>query len=250
MNKKIIQLIILSICILSNYKCQSQIKKSKNSKKEINNEIKYQAKRDSILLQADYGSVYLTYDTTAISYDYLNPKEIDSNIFKTDLLNISKYIKESNNIKLKHFKNDLVNTNWSSLYWFNNNFCLYGPSDWMENTPILITDSIIYYLNSDPMLDIVIDFSKTENNHYEFSVKNYNGKTENIIIEIIDTKKGIAIWEYRDENNLTINKALKVKSEFVKLFPIIICDCGDSKCVFEKTNYFEKPDFEKLKNKL
>lgn len=247
MNKKLIHLTLLFICILSNYKCQNQIKKSNNSKREIRSEIKYQARRDNILLQTDYGSVYFSTDTTAISYDYLNPKEIDSTIFKTDLLSISKQIIESNNIKLKHFKNDLVSTNWSSLYWFNNDFCLYGPSDWMANTPILITDSIIYSLNSDPMLDIILDFSMKEKNIYEFKVKNYNGKTEKIIIEIIDIKKGIAIWEYRDENNLRLNKVLKVKSEFVKLFPIIICDCGDSKCVFEKTNYFEKPDFEKLK---
>jgi hypothetical protein len=226
---------------------QENVKVDNNEHRETP-QIKYEARRDSILDQTNYGSVYFTRDTTAKSYSYLNPKEIDSSIFQSIMPPMIESIEVEHKSKIKHFDHDLINTSWTSLYWFNNEFCLYSPSDWMSNTQILITDSTFYFLSSvDPMLEIIKNFRQLNSKKFEFSSIDYFGEIRTTTIDIINSEKGIAIWEYKNSNNDSIVKVLKVKSENVKLFPMIICDCGDRKCVFERTDFFETPNYKKLK---
>lgn len=209
---------------------------------------KYEARRDRVLDQTKYGSVYFTRDTTAKSYSYLNPKEIDSSIFHTIMPSMIESIFVEHKSKIKHVEHDLINTTWSSLYWFNNEFCLYSPSDWMNNTPVLITDSTFYFLSSaDPMLELITHFKQLNATKYEFKSIDYFGGIRTTTIDIINSEKGIAIWEYKDANKEQLVKELKVKSENVKLFPMIICDCGDTKCIFERTDFFNTPNFVELK---
>lgn len=226
--------------------CGQKEPKTVNNRQQ-ENPINYEARRDSVLLQTEYGSIYFTKDRTAKSYGYLNPREIDSSVFQTTMPELIQYVQEKRKLPVKHFNHELINSNWSSLYWFNNDYCLYSPSDWMSNTPILITDSIIYSLRSDVDLELITGFKKLSSNRFEFSTLDFTGELKTTTIEIIDPKKGIAIWEYRYGKNDSVVRELKVKSENVKLFPMIICDCGDQKCVFEQTDFFEEPDFEALR---
>ena len=226
---------------------QKEVKRNKNEKRET--PIKYEARRDSILVQTDYGSIYFTRDTTARSYGYLNPKEIDSSVFKSTMPDIIQYLQEKQNLPIKHFEHELINSSWSSLYWFNNDFCLYSPSDWMSNTPVLLTDSILYYLASDPGLEILKSFKKVNSHKFEFTSLDFTGNFKTTTIEIIDPKKGIAIWEYRYASNDSVVRELKVRSENVKLFPMLIFDCGENKCVFDQVDFFDEPDFSELRKK-
>jgi hypothetical protein len=209
---------------------------------------KYEARRDSVLEQTNDGSVYFTRDTTAKSYTYLNPKEIDSSIFQTIMPSMIESIFVEHKSKIKHVDHDLINSTWTSLYWFNNEFCLYSPSDWMNNTHVLITDSTFYFLSSaDPMLELITHFKQLNATKYEFKSIDYFGGIRTTTIDIINSEKGIAIWEYKSANKEQVVKELKVRSENVKLFPMIICDCGDTKCIFERTDFFDTPNFGELK---
>lgn len=225
--------------------CGQNVSKSdKNPQEEIN----YQARRDSVLLQTEYGSIYFTRDLTARGYGYLNPEEIDSSVFQTIMPEIIQSIQESQKTPVKHFNHQLINSSWSSLYWFNNDFCLYSPSDWMSNKPMLITDSIIYELASDPGLEIIKSVQEINNHKIEFTSQEYSGEVKTTSIEIIDPQRGIAIWEYKYGNNDSVVRELRVRSEYVRLFPMIICDCGDNKCVFGGENFFSEPDYSALKS--
>lgn len=237
----ILILLVITISTLSSAQNDSS-KELSNNNTDAN--IKYEARRDSILLQTDYGSIYYTRDTSSRFYDWLNPTKIDSSIFKEPLANLMIETIKKNNATIKHFINPLVNTNWCSLFQFNNDYCLYGPSDLMENRPILITDSIYYVMSSDMELEIITDYQIKNNVTHEFSLLDYDGNSSFLLITIIDTNNGIAIWEYRDENYRTIDKSFKVKAQHVKQFPMIIYDCGNQKCNFGVTDYFDKPNFE------
>jgi hypothetical protein len=232
---------ILSSC------AQEETKTYKNLREET--PIKYEARRDSILVQTNYGSIYFTRDTTAKSYGYLNPIEIDSSVFRTVMPEMIQSIQEKQKLPVKHFDHELINSSWSSLYWFNSAFCLYSPSDWMSNTPVLLTDSILYYLASDPGLEILKSFKKINSHKFEFTSLDFTGNFKTTTIEIIDPKKGIAIWEYRYANNDSVVRELKVRSENVKLFPMLIFDCGENKCVFDQEDFFDEPDFSELRKK-
>ena len=246
-NNKMKQLAI--ILFLTSFLLGCKQDKLKGVNKTINEtpSLQYEARRDSILVQTNYGSIYFTRDTTAKSYTFLNPKIIDSSIFKEIMPDMIASIETEHQSKIQHFNHDLMNTSWSSLYWFNNDFCLYSPSDWVSNSQILLTDSTCYFLASDPMLEILKTFKKVNTNQYKFTSVDYFGATRTTTIDIIDPEKGIAIWEYKYAANDSVVKELKVRSEKVKLFPMLICDCGDSKCVFERTDFFDTPNYTQLK---
>jgi len=173
---------IISACGQENVKVENTVHKETH-------QIKYEARRDSILVQTNYGSVYFTRDTTAKSYSYLNPNKIDSSIFQTIIPEMIKSIVIEHKLKIKHFEHNLINSTWSSLYWFNNEFCLYSPSDWMNTTQVLITDSTFYFLKSDPMVEIIKNFRPINSNKFEFTSIDNFGAARTTTIDIIDSKK-------------------------------------------------------------
>ncbi len=137
--------------------------------------IEYQARRDSIIFQADNGSIYFTTDRSARSYTYFNQYDIDEDIFEGVFPDIIQSMKTEHHATIKHFKHPLLNTTWSPLYWFNNDYCLFSPEDWMSYQPIFMTDSIIYYLQSDPSFEIIKNFRQLSPSQFEFTSINYYG---------------------------------------------------------------------------
>ncbi len=203
---------------------------------------KYAASRDSILFENDFGSIYYSKDTSSKVYNYFQPNT-DSLILKSYCDSLRNLIFLNGKMKIDHFNNELVNSTWTDLHQFNGSFCLYSPSDWMAYEPIHLTDSSIQFASSDPSVEVIIDFKKNNSTSFSFVTLNIYLEKKSVCINIIDSIKGISIWEWRDLKNNLISKEYKVLTKNVKLFPIIIEDCGNQKCVFENQNYFEKPTF-------
>lgn len=211
-------------------------------------EINYMARRDSVLLQTEYGSIYITYDTTAKMFDWLKQDNIESSSTHNIYKNYISHIQSNYKISLKHFKLKGLNQKWSSIYLFNGNFCLYSPSDWMSNTGILLTDSIYYTVRSaDPGLRLIINYESPSPVIHHYQTIGYQGDINYITITLIDKEKGVAIWEYLNKHKTLERRELKVEAEKVKQFPMLVEDCGDNKCIFPKPPFFfEQPDFEEL----
>lgn len=217
---------------------------SVNAQIEPSNEkIEYQARRDSVLLETAFGSIYLTHDTSAISYEYLNPSHIDSTVF-TDFYREMQFELEGKfSIQTNHFNHPFINSHWTNLYQFNNAFCLYGPSDWMAHTELFFTDSLLYNLRSDGDLEFIMSVSTISSNACEFELLNYWNEPYFLAIRIVDENRGIATFEWFDEKHVSLHKTLYVKSEMVRKFPILIFDCGKQKCAFGDVNFFEPIEF-------
>lgn len=208
-----------------------------------NKKIEYQARRDSVLLETAFGSIYLTHDTTAISYEYLNPSHIDSMVFTQFYREMQLELEGKFSIQTNHFNHPFINSHWTNLYQFNNAFCLYGPSDWMSHTELFFTDSLLYNLRSDGDLEFIMSVSTISSNACEFELLNYWNEPYFLAIRIVDENRGIATFEWFDEKHVSLHKTLYVKSEMVRKFPILIFDCGKQKCAFGDVNFFEPIEF-------
>lgn len=217
---------------------------SVNAQIEPSNEkIEYQARRDSVLLETAFGSIYLTHDTSAISYEYLNPSHIDSTVFTDFYREMQLELEGKFSIQTNHFNHPFINSHWTNLYQFNNAFCLYGPSDWMSHTELFFTDSLLYNLRSDGDLEFIMSVSTISSNACEFELLNYWNEPYFLAIRIVDENRGIATFEWFDEKHVSLHKTLYVKSEMVRKFPILIFDCGKQKCAFGDVNFFEPIEF-------
>lgn len=202
----------------------------------------YLAKRDSILKETEFGSVYITKDTTAKMYSRLSPKGFDTitfnNLFDSEFLND---FLNSNKTQIKHFENIPILGDWCSLYVLNNRFYVYSPSDWMFNKRMLVTDSVFYHMASDDWgFKSIQQFKKEMNGDLVFELVGYNSEQLTLTIKFID--ENITFWQYKSMYGDEVNE-LRVKSSHVKDFDMIVNDCLGSKCyqefIFEMPEYSE-----------
>jgi len=160
------------------------------------------------------------------------------------------YIKK---IKENYQQNMVINEisgfprKWNSVYVYKDRFFLYGPSDWMMNTGYYISDSVIYITKSDPNdLYFILDFKQKSTELTEISIINYFGERNKIQIQLIDQKYGLYVWTFFNKESNIQTQYLMQDSKFSKKLPMIVCDCGDEKCLLEFD--FNEPNFNKLMN--
>ena len=156
---------------------------------------------------------------------------------------------ETNSVAINKFPIQKLKEKWTSLFWFNDRYCLYGPSNWMANWGIVLSDSIHYMVQSDGDLSLILEYRERSPASHFLRVIDYNGQTSSISIELIDPKQGISIWSYVGSDGEVILRQLMVESDRVKDFPILVFDCGDTKCVFDaELEYFSDPPYDALLN--
>lgn len=208
---------------------------------------KFLAKPDSVIKKTDFGVIYLSKDTSSLAYDWLVPSTEDAEqIYAEDY---ASHIRQTNNVAIKNFPIRSLKKKWTSLFWFDDRYCLYGPSDWMANWGVVLSDSIHYMVKSDGDLSLILEYRETSPAGHFLRVINYHGQISSISIELIDPKQGISIWSYVDSDGGVILRQLMVESDRVKDFPILVFDCGDQKCVFDaELGYFTDPPYDSLRN--
>lgn len=108
---------------------------------------------------------------------------------------------------------------------------------------IFFSDSTIIKQYSDgPDVYALLSAKKISNKKYEFKTLTTNNITTKISIFIIDDQNHIAVWKF--VSNKETHYELMVDVDYLKRFPIVVCDCGDTKCLMEY--HFKLINFEKL----
>ncbi|MBP6127763.1 hypothetical protein [Flavobacterium sp.] len=241
MNKTIT--ILFLVITLSTF---GQKKNNNNIRSE--NDLKpkqYLATRDSIIKETIYGSIYITKDTTAEMYSWLANETIDTIVFNEMFTteNVSEFLK-TNKIKMKHFTNNSLKGNWSSLYLLNGKFYVYSPSDWMFNKQILVTDSAFYHLGSDDWrIESIQGYESKSNGDLTFNLTGYNGELTVLSIRFIDNDKNIALWHRKSSAGVDFFE-IRVRSAEVRKFDMIVNDCLGVKCFQEFI--FETPEYNEI----
>ena len=226
-------IIIYGLLLFFVYSCNTQ-NKLPDFDSTDNEEHKTMAKVDSIISKSNFGIVYITKDTTAEMYDWLDittPEKFELENFDSEYIrDIESYI----NIQMKHVKGINLHPYWTKLNKYNSQYYVYSPSDWMSNATMYVTDSILYRLtNPDPTISFITSFEKMSNDQYEIGIENKSGLVKKVQIECIDFEKGIYLWKFIKEDGDILHEEYKTPSNKVRNFEMIVNDCFDRKCIQE-----------------
>ena len=198
----------------------------------------FHCSRDSILSQSTFGSVYITKDHQCALYDWLcpNPKEWlkENGIIKNspELRNVCSPKKSIGSIPRY----------WNSLYEYNGNYYVYGPSDWMSNQPEFISDSFLIEISSDFSYFSIKKQELIEPYELQLSLDLF-GEEAHLRIRMLSYPKGASLWEYSIKSESW--SELKVSNEFVRTFDLINNDCVNQKCFQEF--HFDQANMSRLK---
>ncbi len=219
---------LLSLALLSfHFKSLAQFKESD-----------YHCRRDSVIYQTSYGSVYITRDHQCDLYDWLcpDPKSwMNSNDIDVNFPEIAHFFNPQEYIS--NFPRY-----WNSLYEYQGNYFVYCPSDWMANRPDYISDSFLVEIASD-----ITYFRIKKTEHIRSSelllTLDLFGEEATLRIRLLTFPKGASLWEYTMKNESW--SELKVTSDYVRTYDMINNDCVNQKCFQEFQ--FETYDWSHLK---
>jgi hypothetical protein len=190
------------------------------------------AKPDSIIEKRPEGYIYITSDTSSRPYHWIVPTP-DNELVRSIYSNYISEIKQKYKKQISEFPVGDLPRKWNSVYMWNNKYYLYAPSDWMSNSGYYISDSVIYIASSDPSdIYVITGLNKNGADEASFSATDLSGKNNYIEIKLIDRSLGIYEWTIRGKDNES-KKFLMQNSDYVTKLKMIICDCGDTKCLME-----------------
>lgn len=200
----------------------------------------YHCRRDTVILQTSYGSVYISQDHRCDLYSWLCP----------DLKSwINSYEIDVNFPEIAHFlqpNQSLGNfpRYWNDLYTYHGNFYVYGPSDWIANRPDYISDSFLIEIASD-ITYFRIKKMELIGSYELLLLLDLFGEEASLRIRLLAFPEGASLWEYIVKNESWTE--LKVSSDSVRNFDMINNDCVNQKCYQEF--HFDQTDLSRLKFK-
>jgi hypothetical protein len=198
----------------------------------------FHCRRDSIISQTTYGSVYLTKDHQCELYAWLcpNPNEW----MKAE--EIVENFPELSSACSPKISIGNIPRYWNSLQEYKGQYYVYGPSDWMGNRPEFISDSFLIEIASD-FAYFSIKKQALVSPHELYLTLDLYGEEAQLRIRMLTYPKGAALWEYSIKSESW--SELKVSSEFVREFDLINNDCVNQKCFQEF--HFDQTDLSRLK---
>lgn len=162
----------------------------------------------------------------------------DSGSYKISL----DHLKENNQTRAK--KKPLIPwTNWVTLKQYKGQFYAYRPSDFLFHFCQSINDStFIDWTGEDPNANIILGSNKIDSKTYEFQLDGIYENDRNLKIHIIDSKKGIAVFEQRSKEDGVLYY-LMIAADKIRSVPIIVNYSPTQK---QSEFEFETPDYIKL----
>jgi hypothetical protein len=201
-------------------------------------ESEFHCKRDSIISETNYGSVYITKDHQCELYDWLcpDPKEW------MNVNEIIEYFPVLTNAYSPKISIGSIPRYWNSLYEYKGQYYVYGPSDWMFNRPEFISDSFLIGITSD-FYYFSIKEHDLVNPHELRLTLDLNGEEAQLSIRLLTFPEGASLWKYTMKNGSW--SELKVSSDYVRTYDMINNDCVNQKCFQEF--HFDQTDLSRLK---
>lgn len=190
------------------------------------------AKPDSIIEKRQYGYIYITSDTSSKLYDWIIPNP-DKEMIRSQYMDNIEEIKTKYGQEVKQFNLSGFPRKWNDVHLYKKTYYLYGPSDWMTNSGLYISDSVIYVTNTDAGdIYLIKEFNSTGTGKGNFKVINYRGDELSIDIKPINLNLGIYKWIIKKQEQL-YQVFIMQNSDFSKKLKMIVCDCGSRKCLIE-----------------
>ncbi|MCO5261085.1 MAG: hypothetical protein M9916_13180 [Crocinitomicaceae bacterium] len=135
-------------------------------------------------------------------------------------------------------------TKWVTLKQYKGAFYVYKPSDFLFHYRISINDTtFIDWMDEGPEANKIITQKKIDKNTFEFQLTGVTKKDRKLTIHIIDSKKGIAVFEEVNDNEYEHYYYLMIASEKIRTAPLIV-----NNSIFQKQFEleFDKPNYSEL----
>ena len=166
-------------------------------------------------------------------------KEKGHNIYKIQNRNSKMYNDLSNFKNFDEGKTEKImkiglNSKWIRIHKFNNEYFLYAPCDWCNDTKLQINDDFLQVSGCELIKEKIKSVKKINEKEYNIIfISRFPQKHKtNLRIKLIDSKYGI--YEFRYPDGLELRKMLFIKDSDFRKFDIINNDCK-----FEKSAEFE-----------
>ncbi len=132
-------------------------------------------------------------------------------------------------------------TKWITLKQYKGSFYVYHPCDFISHYRISINDtSFIDWTGEGPVANSIITQKGIDDNTYEFQLTGIANKDRKLIIHIIDSKRGIAVFEEKNDKADVSYFYLMIASDKIRNVPLIVNNCTtykQSELCFDKPNY-------------
>ncbi|MBL0913279.1 MAG: hypothetical protein IBJ09_13000 [Bacteroidia bacterium] len=134
---------------------------------------------------------------------------------------------------------------WCELRAYKGKYYLYAPSDWGNNSRLIISDTTLIEFNMDGAYASRIDsIGSPALNTWELRLTAFDNFRTKLRIHMIDAEKRLAVFESdADEYTGPGYYRLMVAADHIRNFPIIVNYCREMK---QLEYEFEKIDFEQL----
>ena len=153
------------------------------------------------------------------------------------------FLKE-NNLTLNKKIPVISQTKWVTLEQYKGTFYAYHPCDFYTHYRISINDTtFIDWTGEGTVASKIIDQKKINNKTYDFKLTGVFKEDRNLIIHIIDSENGIAVFE---ETKGATNQSyyyLMIASGKIRNVPLIVNNCEIQK---ELELRFDEPNYNKL----
>lgn len=135
-------------------------------------------------------------------------------------------------------------TKWVTLKQYKGTFYAYHPCDFYSHYRISINDTtFIDWSGEGPEANKIAAQKKIDDKTYEFQLTGIVKKDRKLTIHIIDSKKGIAVFEEMNDKADKSYYYLMVASDKIKTVPLIVNNCETVK---QLELDFDEPNFREL----
>jgi hypothetical protein len=133
---------------------------------------------------------------------------------------------------------------WVTLKQYKGTFYAFHPCDFLFHYRISVNDTtFIDWTGEGPEASKIVSQKKIDEKTYEFQITGIAKKDRKIIIHIIDSKNGIAVFEETNDEADKSYYYLMVASDKIKNVPIIVNNCETEK---QWELGFNEPNFSEL----
>jgi hypothetical protein len=198
--------------------------------------------RDSLLGTAQ--SIYFDSNRNSKFYDRINYWKFDH--FDTVSYKYSiDYFKE-NNLILTETTPIIPLTKWVILKQYKGEYYVYHPCDFYSHYKASINDTTyIDWTGEGPVASKIIKQRKINSNTFKFKLTGINNKDRVLKIHIIDSNKGIAVFEEKNKGDVK-RHYLMIAADKIRTVPLIVNNCETCKQAelrFDSDPQFEIPIF-------
>ena len=152
------------------------------------------------------------------------------------------YFKE-NKLTLSKVKPVIHWVNWVTLKQYKGKFYAYHPCDFLYHFRQSVNDTtLIDWTGEGPVANKIISQNRIDDKTFEFKLTGVYDLDRTLTVHIIDTKKGIAVFE-QTTNGTDKKYYLMIAADKIKTVPIIVNHCPTQK---QSELDFDIPDFKTL----